>query len=106
MVAKHEQITFDHDNVQLASYKCSCEYICRHNHRADYTDSTLHLTYNKLYIYYKQKVPNGPFSHSWSQMYMCCAQIIDSLVPRPSLLCVQHKKEGTEMAWGRDWITL
>ena len=40
-----------------------------HKHRADYT--TVHSWYIQHATHYKQKVPNGPFSHSWSHFEVC-----------------------------------
>ena len=54
------KINFYHDNVQLTFYKCSCEYTC------------ISLQYITGYVqhatHYKQKGPNGPFSHSLSHI--------------------------------------
>ena len=43
--------------------------VYRHKQKADYTDMTVHYTLHTTSYIQQTKIPNGPFSHSWSQFY-------------------------------------
>ena len=49
-----------------------------------YSYCRLYTHLQDTYIYYKHKVPNGPFSHSWSHMYIH-VHMIDAVTHSNSL---------------------